>query len=79
MMQLGADWKAVLTKAWSVRLFALSIVCDMLGVVFAVRGSFSSVEGASLWLQIVGALFGAAGFIARFMYQRDLSPEARHE
>lgn len=78
-MQLGADWKAVLTKAWSVRLFALSIVCDVLGIVFAVRGSFSSVEGASLWLQIVGALFGAAGFIARFMYQRDLSPEANHE
>jgi len=79
MMQLGADWKSVLTKAWSVRLFALSIVCDVLGIVFAVRGSFSSVEGASLWLQIVGALFGAAGFIARFMYQRDLSPEAKHE
>lgn len=78
-MQLGADWKAVLTMAWSVRLFALSIVCDVLGIVFAVRGSFSSVEGASLWLQIVGALFGAAGFIARFMYQRDLSPEAKHE
>ena len=47
-MQLGADWKSVLTKAWSVRLFALSIVCDVLGIVFAVRGSFSSVEGASL-------------------------------
>lgn len=78
-MQLGADWKAVLTKAWSVRLFALSVMCDVLGIVFAVRGSFSSVEGASLWLQIVGALFGAAGFIARFMYQRDLSPEAEHE
>lgn len=78
-MQLGADWKAVLTKAWSVRLFALSIACDVLGIVFAVRGSFSSAEGASLWLQIVGALFGAAGFIARFMYQRDLSPEAKHE
>ena len=78
-MQLGADWKAVLTMAWSVRLFALSIVCDVLGIVFAVRGSFSSVEGASLWLQIVGALFGAAGFIARFMYQRDLSPEANLE
>jgi hypothetical protein len=78
-MRLGADWKVVLTKAWSVRLFALSIVCDVLGTVFAVRGSFSSVEGASLWLQIVGALFGAAGFIARFMYQRDLSPEANHE
>ena len=35
-MQLGADWKAVLTKAWSVRLFALSVMCDVLGIVFAV-------------------------------------------
>jgi len=74
-MQLGADWKAVLTKAWSVRLFALSVLCDVLGIVFAVRGSFSSVEGASLWLQIVGALFGAAGFIARMTYQQGLSRE----
>lgn len=74
-MKLGADWKAVLAKAWSVRLFALSIACDVLGIVFAVRGSFSSAEGASLWLQIVGALFGAAGFVARFLYQRGLSKE----
>ena len=62
------------------RLFALSVLCDVLGIVFAVRGSFSSVEGASLWLQIVGALFGVAISIARFfMYQRDLSPEVNHE
>ena len=78
-VKLIPNWRDVLRWAWSVRLFALSVLCDVLGIVFAVRGSFSSVEGASLWLQIVGALFGAAGFIARFMYQRDLSPEARHE
>lgn len=78
-VKLIPNWRDVLRWAWSVRLFALSVLCDVLGIVFAVRGSFSSVEGASLWLQIVGALFGAAGFIARFMYQRDLSPEAKHE
>ncbi|HNK16090.1 MAG TPA: hypothetical protein PLZ20_16080 [Nitrospira sp.] len=78
-LRLIPNWRDVLRWAWSVRLFALSVLCDVLGIVFAVRGSFSSVEGASLWLQIVGALFGAAGFIARFMYQRDLSPEANHE
>lgn len=78
-VKLIPNWRDVLRWAWSVRLFALSVLCDVLGIVFAVRGSFSSVEGASLWLQIVGALFGAAGFIARFMYQRDLSPEANHE
>ena len=78
-VKLIPNWRDVLRWAWSVRFILASIVCDVLGIVFAVRGSFSSVEGASLWLQIAGALFGAAGFIARFMYQRGLSPEAKHE
>ena len=78
-VKLIPNWRDVLRWAWSVRLFALSVLCDVLGIVLAVRGSFSSVEGASLWLQIAGALFGAAGFIARFMYQRGLSPEAKRE
>ena len=74
-VKLIPNWRDVLRWAWSVRLFALSVLCDVLGIVLAVRGTFSSVEGAALWLQIVGALFGAAGFIARFMYQRGLSAE----
>ena len=74
-VKLIPNWRDVLRWAWSVRFILASVVCDVLGIVFAVRGSFSSVEGASLWLQIVGALFGAAGFIARFMYQRGLSAE----
>ena len=69
------NWRDVLRRAWSVRLFALSVICDLLGIVLAVRGSFSSVEGVALWLQMAGALFGAAGFAARFFYQRGLSVE----
>ena len=74
-MRLLPNWAELLRKAWSVRLFALSVLCDVLGIVLAVRGTFASVEGAALWLQIAGALFGAAGFIARFIYQRSLSAE----
>ena len=74
-MRLLHNWPELLRKAWSVRLFALSVLCDVLGIVLAVRGTFASVEGAALWLQIAGALFGAAGFIARFIYQRSLSAE----
>ena len=47
-VKLIPNWRDVLRWAWSVRLFALSVLCDVLGIVFAVRGSFSSVEGASL-------------------------------
>lgn len=77
-LRLLHNWRDLLRRAWSVRLFALSVLCDVLGVWLAVRGSFSSVEGAALWLQIAGALFGAAGFVARFLYQRGLSAEVSH-
>ena len=72
-MVLLCNWRDILRRAWSVRLFALSVLCDVLGILLAVRGTFSHTEGAALWLQIAGALFGAAGFIARFIYQRSLS------
>jgi len=67
--------REVLRKAWSVRLFALSVLCDLLGIWLAVRGTFSHHEPAALWLQIGGALAGAAGFAARFVYQRGISKE----
>jgi drug/metabolite transporter (DMT)-like permease len=75
MMRLDCDWQDILRRAWSVRLFALSVLCDVLGIVLAVNGVFSPERGAALWLQIAGALFGAAGFAARFVYQRGLSKE----
>lgn len=75
MMRLVCNWRDILRIAWSVRLFALSVLCDVLGIVLAVNGVFSPEKGAALWLQIAGALFGAAGFVARFLYQRDLSKE----
>lgn len=39
-VKLIPNWRDVLRWAWSVRLFALSVLCDVLGIVFAVRGSF---------------------------------------
>lgn len=72
---LAANWIDIARRAWSVRLFALSVLCDLLGIWLAVRGTFSHHETAALWLQIGGALAGAAGFAARFVYQRGLSAE----
>lgn len=72
---LATNWKDIARRAWSVRLFALSVLCDLLGIWLAVRGTFSHHEPAALWLQIGGALAGAAGFAARFVYQRGLSAE----
>lgn len=74
-LALAYDWRDILRRAWSVRLFALSLACDIAGIWLAVRGAFAHQEGAALALQIAGALFGAAGFAARFIYQRGISKE----
>ena len=73
MMQLGADWKAVLTKAWSVRFIVAFIVLELAGVWLSVLGAFSGNETLSLALQLTGAALGIAAFVARLTYQRGLS------
>lgn len=73
MMQLGADWKAVLTKAWSVRFIVAFIALELAGVWLSVRGAFSDNEALSLALQLTGAALGIAAFVARLTYQRGLS------
>lgn len=72
-MQLGADWKAVLTKAWSVRFIVAFIVLELAGVGLSVRGAFSDNEALSLALQLTGAALGIAAFVARLTYQQGLS------
>lgn len=73
MMQLGADWKAVLTKAWSVRLFALSILLQAADVVLSTRGAFSDNPDTRIALQLLGVACAAAGLVARFVHQRNLN------
>lgn len=73
MMQLGADWKAVLTKAWSVRLFALSILLQAADVVLSTRGAFSDNPDTRIALQLLGVACTAAGLVARFVHQRNLN------
>lgn len=76
MMQLGADWKAVLTKAWSVRLFALSIALQAADVVLTTRGAFSDDPDARIALQLLGVACAAAGLVARFIHQRGINGDS---
>lgn len=75
-MQLGADWKAVLTRAWSVRLFALSIALQAADVVLTTRGAFSDDPDARIALQLLGAACAAAGLVARFIHQRGINGDS---
>ena len=76
-MKLIPNWRDVLRWAWSVRFIAASIVCDVIGIGLAVAGAMGVQESPwqSITLQIVGALFSLAAFIARLTYQSGLSKE----
>ena len=77
-MKLIPNWSDVLRLAWSVRFILASIVCDVIGIGLAVAGATGVQESPwqSITLQIVGALFNLAAFIARLTYQRGLSRES---
>ena len=76
-VKLIPNWRDVLRWAWSVRFILASVVCDVIGIGLAVAGAMGVQESPwqSITLQIVGALFNLAAFIARLTYQRDLSRE----
>ena len=76
-MKLIPNWRDLLRKAWSVRFIAAAFACSVIGIVLTVAGSMGVQESPwqSITLQIVGALFNLAAFIARLTYQRGLSRE----
>ena len=76
-MKLISNWHDLLRKAWSVRFIAAAFVCDVIGIGLAVAGATGVQESPwqSITLQIVGALFNLAAFIARLTYQSGLSKE----
>lgn len=78
MMRLDCDWHDTLRRAWSVRFIGLSFLCDVIGIVLAVRG-FAGVHespATSMAWQIGGAAFTLAAFVSRLVYQRGLSKGA---
>lgn len=76
-VKLIPNWRDVLRWAWSVRFIAASFVCDVIGIGLAVAGVMGVQESPwqSIGLQIVGAAFTLAAFIARLVYQRGISRE----
>ena len=74
-LRLGTSWRAVLRRAWSVRLWALSVACQAADVILSTRGAFSADPNARIALQLAGVALAAAGLIARIVAQRDLSDE----
>lgn len=72
-VRLGPRWRKVLRRAWSVRLFAASVACQVLDVLLSTAGAFSGQYRASLALQLAGVAFAALGLWARLVYQQGLS------
>ena len=73
MLNLGTEWKQVLRKAWSIRLWALGFVCDVSAILFLVWGQFSEAFITSIVLQCTGTIFGFAAFVARLLVQKNFN------
>lgn len=78
-LQLLSNWRDVMRRAWSVRLFGLALVFECLGIALDVHGKFSGNEVSAIWFQIAGAVFATAGTIARFIKQPSLSKGESNE
>lgn len=78
MMRLVCNWPELLRKAWSVRFILASLACDVIGIGLAVAGAIGVHESPwrAIALQVLGALFSLAAFIARLVFQKGLSREA---
>jgi hypothetical protein len=72
-VKLIPNWRDVLRWAWSVRLFALSILLQAADVVLSTRGAFSDNPDTRIALQLLGVACAAAGLVARFVHQRNLN------
>lgn len=76
--QLIWNWRAVLRYAWSVRFWLLALGFELVSIVLTVDGAFSSDRQHALTFQIIGALFGAAGVLARFVFQQPVNKGDTH-
>ena len=72
MITLITNWKAVLHKAWSVRLVAVAVLLlllDIGAVVLEGLGLVADRPALSIALRAGAAALGVASFIARLVYQ----------
>lgn len=72
MMQLMDDWRAVLRKAWSLRLVAVAVLLlllDIGAVVLEGLGLVADRPALSIALRAGAAALGVASFVARLVYQ----------
>lgn len=74
-MKLLRDWKAIVRRAWSVRLWLLAFACGAADIVLSALGQINHDTGWSIGLQMAGLVFSMAGLIARVVAQRNLPRE----
>jgi hypothetical protein len=72
-MTLVWNWKTIITKAWSVRLWALAVLLSGLEVVLPTLDHFLAIEPGLF--AILSAVAGIAGLLARLIPQPSMHDE----
>lgn len=66
---LHADWKKILTKAWSIRLTVLAFVLTTIEVVFSIYGAPAFIPLGTF--AVLSGLTTAGAFAARLYAQKE--------
>lgn len=69
-MRIGRKWRAVLTRAWSVRLMILAAILSGAETAITLAGNFFGLPSGLFAL--LAFLATCAAFIARFIAQQDI-------
>lgn len=70
-MNLIPEWKQVLKKAWSMRLWAASAVCGIGASVVPFIQDKQTSLGMVVVLSILGTVFSIGGMVARIVLQKE--------
>lgn len=73
-MRLLPNWRAVLRKAWSVRLMALAVILSGLEAVAWLAPELLPIKGG--WLALVACFASIGSMVARVFAQKELQRES---
>lgn len=74
-MRLVANWRAVLTRAWSVRLMVLAFVLTVLEVALPLLDGYLPIPPYTF--AALSGLATAGAFVARLIAQQNISGEPK--
>lgn len=74
---LAPNWKAIVKRAWSIRLIALAALVDGLSIAWPLFEDYMPID--RLWFAVIALMLNIGAFYARLKFQRNLRGGGKDE